>query len=113
MDLRVCHAIAERRLLMFSYRGSVRVVEPHTYGSTRLGNEVLSAWLRAGWSRSEPEGGWRMFTWSETADVSILPEHFDGPRPRYNPGDPTFVEVFCRLSLDPVGDTAETTTGNP
>ena len=99
MDLRICHAIAERSLLMFGYSGVVRVVEPHLYGVTTAGHEAVSAWMRPGWSRADPEGGWRMFRVDTITDLQTLPERFDAPRPDFNPVDPHFVEVFCRVRL--------------
>jgi hypothetical protein len=101
MDLRICHAIAERRLLMFAYRGVVRVAEPHIHGLTTAKHEALSAWMRPGWSRTDPEGGWRMFLASELENLELLQETFDGPRPGFNSGDPHFVEIFCRLDPRP------------
>ena len=97
MDLRICHAISERRLLMFAYRGLVRVVEPHLYGRTTAKHEALSAWMRPGWSRTDPEGGWRMFLSEQLENLEILTETFQGPRPGFNRDDPHFVEVFSRV----------------
>lgn len=90
MDLRICHAIAERRLLSFTYRGSERVVEPHLYGVTRKRHELLCAWVR----RDGTASAWRTFSVNQITGLSILPERFDGPRPDFNPQDPTFEEVF-------------------
>lgn len=100
MDLRICQAIAERRLLIFGYAGAVRTVEPHLHGRTTAGHEALSAWMSAGWSRADPEGGWRMFRLDAITDLQILPQSFAGARPGFNPDDPHFVEVFCRLGDD-------------
>jgi hypothetical protein len=97
MDARICEAIARRHLLIFGYRGAVRVVEPHLYGRTTAGHEALSAWMRPGWSRIDPEGGWRMFFVDALDRVQVLPERFPGPRPDFNPQDAHFVEVFCRV----------------
>ena len=93
----ICRAVAERQLLMFGYKGVVRVVEPHLYGLSTAGHEALSAWMRPGWSRADPEGGWRMFRVDALEQVQMLPEAFAGPRPDFNPDDPHFTEVFCRL----------------
>jgi hypothetical protein len=100
MNLRICHAIAERRLIMFAYKGTMRVAEPHLYGETTAGNEAVSAWMSEGWSRSDPDGGWRMFRIDELVDLSILPERFDAPRPGFNPVDPHFTRIFCALATD-------------
>jgi hypothetical protein len=97
MDARICNAIAMHRLLMFGYRGTVRVVEPHLYGLTTAGHEALSAWLRPGWSRADPVGGWRMFRLDAVERLQSLPEQFAGPRPDFNPEDAHFTQVFCRI----------------
>lgn len=101
MDLRLCTAIAERRLLMFGYGGMVRVVEPHAYGRSAEGNELLSAWMRPGWSRTDPQGGWRMYRVDQLELTQMLPETFDGPRPDFNAAEPNIAEVFCQLDGPP------------
>ena len=101
MDLRICHAIAERRLLMFGYKGAMRVVEPHLYGRTATGRDALSAWMRPGWSRTDPGGEWRLFHVDALEQLQSLPERFEGPRPDFNPGAPHFVEVYCTIAADP------------
>lgn len=105
MDPRICLAIAERQLLMFAYGGAVRVVEPHLHGRTTAGHDALSAWMRSGWSRADPEGGWRMYRTDALEGLQILPERFPGPRPGFNPRDPHFVEVYCRVGA-PGSETA-------
>lgn len=96
-DLRLCHAIAGRSLLMFGYRGTVRVVEPHLYGRNTAGHDALSAWMQPGWSRTDPDGAWRMFLVDDLSDISILPERFAEARRDYNPRDPHFEEVYCQV----------------
>ena len=98
MDPTICAAVARRQLLMFGYKGVVRVAEPHLYGRLADGREALSAWMRPGWSRTSPEGGWRLFHADALERVQGLPELFGGPRPDFNPEDPHFAEVFCRLA---------------
>ena len=78
-------AIRHRQLLMFGYGEVVRVVEPHAYGLTAAGHEVLSAWMREGNSRLDPEGGWRLYRLEGMRGVQALPAAFAGPRPGYNP----------------------------
>jgi hypothetical protein len=83
---------------MFGYGEAVRVVEPHLYGVNMAGNEALSAWLRPGLSRADPEGGWRMYLAEDLRRMQALPEIFRGARQGYNPNDPHFTEVYCRLN---------------
>ena len=97
MNVAICDAIRTRRLLRFVYDGYERVVEPHIYGINSANHEMLSCWLVGGWSRSEPEPGWRNYLVRDMADVHVLAESFDGPRPGYNPDDDAFRQRFCRI----------------
>ena len=93
----ICEAIRAKRLLMFGYGDRVPVVEPHLYGVNALEHEVLSAWLRPGHSRADPEGGWRTYRVDEMRRLQMLDQAFDGPRPGFNPDDGRMHAVFCRL----------------
>lgn len=104
MDPRICSAIAGRQLLMVGYKGALRVIEPHLHGRTTTGRDGLSAWMRAGWSRSDPGGGWRLFHTDELYGLQLLPERFDAPRPGFNPADRSFEEVYCHVPLTPASD---------
>jgi hypothetical protein len=95
----VCDAIRSRRLLMFVYGGLVRVVEPHAFGVNTAGHEALSAWLRPGYSRATPGGGWRMYLTDGISALQRLDDTFAAPRPGYNPADPHFDTVFCSLPV--------------
>jgi hypothetical protein len=97
MNVAICDAIRTRRLLRFVYDGYERVVEPHVYGVNSAGNEALSAWLVSGWSKSEPDPGWRMYLVTEMRDVTATAEAFGGARPGYNPDDSRMEQVYCRL----------------
>lgn len=94
----ICEAIRRRSLLMYEYGGLIRVVEPHLYGVTGAGAELLSGWLRPGYSRSDPQGGWRTWRVDRISSAQRLDHPFDGPRPGYNPGDPRLARVVCALS---------------
>ena len=93
----ICDAIAARKLLMFAYGDAVRVVEPHSFGVNSAGHEALSAWLRQGLSRSDPEGWWRTYLVTEMRDVQLLDETFAGARAGYNPSDERMAHVVCQL----------------
>ena len=101
----LCRAVRERRLLMFAYGDRVRVVEPHLYGTTSGGGRILSAWLRPGYSRSTPDGGWRSFRTDDISSLQLLTEHFAGPRAGFNPGDVRMADVYCALDGIPGADT--------
>lgn len=98
MRLLICEAIRKRRLLMFGYGDFVRVVEPHMFGVNSAGHEMLSAWLRPGHSRTDPDGGWRNYLTSEIVNLQMLDEAFAGPREGFNATDPRMREIHCALA---------------
>jgi hypothetical protein len=93
----ICNAIWARRLVRFVYDGYERVVEPHVHGINTANHEVLGGYLVAGWSASTPEAGWRNYLVRDMAGIHVLATPFDGPRPGYNPNDPSFRQVYCQL----------------
>jgi hypothetical protein len=116
MDALICSAIAERRLMMFGYANLVRVVEPHLYGVNSAGHLTLSVWLRPGYSRSDPRGGWRNYLVADIYEAQVLGEAFPGPRPGFNPADPRMERVICALPAPapndaPAGTDGEATVG--
>src|SRR6476646_6907821 len=59
---------------------------------------MLSGWLRAGYSRSDPAGGWRNYLVSDVSALQVLDAPFAGTRPGYVAHDPRMREVFCELT---------------
>jgi hypothetical protein len=84
---------------MFEYGDLIRVVEPHRFGINSAGHEMLSGWLRAGYSRSDPAGGWRNYLLSDVSALQVLDAPFAGTRPGYTAHDPRMREVHCQLDL--------------
>ena len=83
---------------MFEYGDLIRVVEPHRFGVNSAGHPMLSGWLRAGYSRSDPAGGWRNYLLNDIAAFQILDAPFAGTRPGYTAHDARMREVFCQLT---------------
>jgi hypothetical protein len=98
MNDQLCTAITRRSLVMFEYGDLIRVVEPHRFGVNSAGHTMLSGWLRAGYSRSDPAGGWRNYLLSEIKSLQLLDAPFAGTRPGYAAHDPRMREVFCQLT---------------
>ena len=94
----LCAAIRRRSLVMFEYGDLIRVVEPHRFGVNSAGHEMLSGWLRAGYSRSDPAGGWRNYLLNEVSALQVLDAPFAGTRPGYAAHDPRMREVYCELA---------------
>ena len=97
----LCAAIRRRSLVMFEYGDLIRVVEPHRFGVNSTGHEMLSGWLRAGYSRSAPAGGWRNYLLSDIGALQVLDAPFAGTRPGYVAHDPRMREVYCELDPAP------------
>ena len=94
----LCAAITRRSLVMFEYGDLIRVVEPHRFGVNSAGHEMLSGWLRAGYSRSDPAGGWRNYLLTDVSALQVLDAPFAGTRPGYAAHDPRMREVYCELT---------------
>jgi hypothetical protein len=103
LERQVCEAITRRCLVMFEYGDLIRVVEPHRLGINSAGHIMLSGWLRAGYSRSDPAGGWRNYLLSDIHALQVLAAPFAVARPGYAPYDPRMREVFCQLEESPPG----------
>jgi len=93
----LCDAIHSQQLVFFYYRGGFRAVEPHCYGISTAGNEVLRAYQVEGYSESGEPIGWKLFRVSEISSLTIMAEQFVGPRPEYNPDDSAMQTIFCCL----------------
>ena len=93
----ICEAIRCKKLLQFSYGNHTRVVEPHLFGRDSAGHDVLSAYLVRGYSESRKQPYWRFYLLSDLELLTMLDEHFPGPRKGYNPKDPRMLKVYCRL----------------
>jgi hypothetical protein len=103
----LCAAITRRSLVMFEYGDLIRVVEPHRFGVNGAGHPMLSGWLRAGYSRSDPAGGWRNYLLRDIKALQLLDAPFAGTRPGYAVHDPRMREVFCQLTPSAVDIPAE------
>ena len=68
------------------------------FGEAGNDNRLLSAWLRPGHSRSDPDGGWRNFLLDDIENPQLLDETFAGPREGYAPHDRSMATVFAELA---------------
>lgn len=93
----ICDAIRLRRVIRFQYHGGVREVEPHCYGRSSVGDELLRAYQLRGVSRSGEPAGWKMFRVDEIFGLSVTFETFMAPRAGYDPADTVIAFVNCRV----------------
>ncbi|HXH17767.1 MAG TPA: WYL domain-containing protein [Chitinophagales bacterium] len=92
----ICNAIHNKKLLQFSYEGSVREVEPHSYGITSRGRECVNA-FQVSENGSHRKFGWRMFDLRKMDSLTVLEKTFSKPRADYVHGGSGMKKVFCEL----------------
>lgn len=74
------HAIADRRLVEFTYKaGGIRIVEPHDYG-IRHGVECLLGFQIGGESQSGAPQGWKQFDIDQIRQLRVMERRFAGSR---------------------------------
>jgi len=97
MNQNICIAIENRYVLRVIYGGE-RVIEPHCYGVSPGGNELLRAFQTSGYSESGESFGWKLFRMDKMGSIEGTGETFAGPRPGYNPvGDQAMATIYCKL----------------
>lgn len=77
MNQEIVHAIENQNVIEFYYEGKLRVVEPHCYGKTTVGNERLCEFQIDGYS-STGKFGWKMYDLGKAADITVTDDQFDG-----------------------------------
>jgi hypothetical protein len=84
LDSQLRFAIANKRLIRFTYESVVRVAEPHDYG-LRDGVAKLLAYQRQKGTRRDPRArGWRWLDVSKIHDCVVLEDRFAGTREASN-----------------------------
>ena len=97
MNQAICDAIRNRYVLRFTYDGHPRIVEPHAYGLSRAGNEVMRCYQTGGTSRYSKVPDWKLMKVARIKFLTVTEEHFVGERPKYQRGDKGMSTIFCEL----------------
>ena len=97
MNSLLCGAIQGKKMVNFYYDGGYRLAEPHCYGVSKDGNELLRAYQISGHSESKNPMHWKLFRLDKLSDLSTTEDAFPSPRPDYNPNDPAMASIYSRL----------------
>jgi hypothetical protein len=97
MNSLLCKAILEKKVVRFYYAGGYRLAEPHCYGVSKDGNELLRVYQIGGYSESNNPSGWKLLRLDEISNLSSTEDSFPSPRPAYNPNDPAMASIYSRL----------------
>ena len=92
----IAAAIEQRRLLKLAYSAGSRIVEPHVYGLTGSGKELLRCYQVVGESASRHRAGWKLLRADRVTAVEVLDIRFL-LRAGYNPDDPTICAILSRV----------------
>lgn len=95
----LCSAIAQRRLVAFTYDGFPRVVIPAAHGPhASTSNHVLRGYQVEGGSASRHAPFWSLFTVSKMVGLEVLDQNFDSEPVGYVPND-SDITVHCQLRV--------------
>ena len=81
MNSLLSKAIVEKKVIHFYYAGGYRLAEPHCYGVSKEGNELLRAYQIGGHSESNNPMHWKLFRLDKLSDLSSTEDCFPDPRP--------------------------------
>jgi hypothetical protein len=97
MNQTIRNAIHDRCVLSFTYDGCFRTVEPHAYGVTPAGHEVIRCYQTGGTSHSGKLPAWRLMKVAQMTFLVVTEQHFVGERPGYKRGDKHMSTIYCEL----------------
>ena len=87
----ITRAIRSMSLLTFTYDSKTRVVEPHAYGESDEGKNLLRAY------QTNDRPGWRLFREDEMRWIGAMSDTFRSARPGYNRDDAAMEKIFQQL----------------
>lgn len=97
MEEQLRQALAEHRVVLFTYHGHARRVEPHALGHVSEGRLALLGWQVAGGSASEPPTGWRTFVLPEISRLKLTRKPF-APRAGYDAATSKLKSIVAEVS---------------
>lgn len=97
MNRTIFDAIKSKTIIEFLYDGHKRIVEPHAYGLSHRGKELLCCYQIGGISHSDEIPCWRLMDVGNIDSIKVLTKHFSGTRKGYRKGDKRMSTIFCEL----------------
>jgi hypothetical protein len=93
----IINAIQQKKLLSLSYDGIAPIVEPHVYGVSKKGNELLRCYQVEGGHNSDKPHEWELLTVSKISSLSDTGRNFSDARPDYKRDDKTMQTIYAQL----------------
>jgi hypothetical protein len=97
MNNTIINAIKQQNVLSLTYDGIPREVEPHAYGVSKKGNELLRCYQISGAHSSERPHDWELLTVSKITALANTGATFANPRPDYKRGDKAMATIYQEL----------------
>jgi len=97
LDHQLRFAIANKRLIQFTYEGAQRVAEPHDYGVRDGLVKTLVYQRRKGNRQDDRARGWRSLEVSKIQDCIVLDDTFAGSRARAEQQHLAWDVLFARV----------------
>lgn len=98
LDQQIRTAIAERRLLQLTYKGKIRIVEPHDYGVLGGKTRLFVYQLRVvGEIESAKTRGWRLLDVDRITPCDALEQTFPGSRGASHEDHHEWEVVYARV----------------
>jgi hypothetical protein len=92
-----CTALKNGHRLELRYKGWARVVEVHTVGVLKDGNQAMNVYQVRGGSNSGERAGWKMLLFDKTFTVHELNEASEAPRTGYKRNAGQFQSISCQI----------------
>lgn len=96
MNKMIYDAIENMKIISFYYDDKHRVIEPHCYGVSTKGHEIIRGYQVEGKS-SDGEFGWKLFSLSKIKDLEVHDIAFRSPQTGYKRGDKNMQQIFIEL----------------
>ena len=97
MNQVIVTAILNRRVLSLEYDGSVRLVEPHTYGVNSAGQEALSCYQVADKGKPTAAPNWRFMLIPKASAIAMSDTTFPRARANYVRNTQTMTRIYAQL----------------
>lgn len=97
MNQSICNAINSRTCLRVVYDGLNRIVEPHAYGVSTAGNEVMRVFQVGGGSASGESVGWKLMAIDQVQGLQATNTPSQAPRPGYKRNDSAMARIYCQI----------------
>lgn len=95
MNTDIAAAVGLTKLTIW-YGGGPRLIEPHAYGLSKKGKELLKAWQVSGHSNSRRATGWKTFRLDRITAILPAPEPFQ-LQPDWTGAAPEIITTFATV----------------